>query len=234
MIVTGIIHPDSVPKPIEECKPRDASMPKNIAGKKVLSKEEKIRIHEEKYKALVQEKTEGRIVVDAYRGREQKVDYRCTVCGHTWSTTQDYFKNGQGYGCPNCKKPKPKPVSEKLTRPFAARIIDSSVYNEWRAKMKRAFTAVENEAVSSQIERDHSEMKRIVDCISICTIGENEGHFKKRDLMDKMPETKGLPFITGQTVSNSLSRLEENGFVFIKDDVYYLTEKGKESFGATL
>ena len=103
LIVQGIIDPDSMPQPVAEPKPRIVREPKPKVIKPVLSAEEKIKIRDDKYKALITSKTGGKVVVETYRGSTEKADYRCTVCGYEWSTRPDHFKDRQGYKCLRCK-----------------------------------------------------------------------------------------------------------------------------------
>lgn len=104
LIVLGIIDPDSMPQPVVEPKPRIVREPKPKVIKPVLSEEEKIKIRDDKYKALITQETDGKVMVETYRGSTEKADYRCTVCGYEWSTRPDHFKDRQGYKCPRCKK----------------------------------------------------------------------------------------------------------------------------------
>ena len=70
LIVQGIIDPDSVPRLIEEPKPKAIIVhyPKPKANRPVLSEEEKIKIRDDKYKALITSETGGKVVVETYRG----------------------------------------------------------------------------------------------------------------------------------------------------------------------
>ena len=95
LIVSGIIDPDSMPQSVVEPKPK--------LIKPILSEEEKIKIRDEKYKALITSETGGIVVVETYRGWTKKADYRCILCGYEWSTRPDHFKDRQGYKCPRCK-----------------------------------------------------------------------------------------------------------------------------------
>lgn len=104
LIVSGIIDPDSMPQPVVEPKPRIVREPKAKVIMPVLSEEEKIKIRDDKYKALITQETDGKVMVETYRGSTEKADYRCTVCGYEWSTRPDHFKDRQGYKCPRCKK----------------------------------------------------------------------------------------------------------------------------------
>lgn len=104
LIVSGIIDPDSMPQPVVKAKPRIVRKPKAKVIKPVLSEEEKIKIRDDKYKALITQETDGKVMVETYRGSTEKADYRCTVCGYEWSTRPDHFKDRQGYKCPRCKK----------------------------------------------------------------------------------------------------------------------------------
>ena len=95
LIVSGIIDPDSMPQSVVEPKPK--------VIKPILSEEEKIKIRDDKYKALIAQETDGKVVVETYRGWTKKADYRCILCGYEWSTRPDHFKDRQGYKCPRCK-----------------------------------------------------------------------------------------------------------------------------------
>lgn len=103
-IVLGIIDPTTIPQ--LDAKPDDqVVVDTNLSeAKPVLSKEKLGKIRDEKYKASIAQETNGRVVVEAYHGSAEKADYRCTVCGHTWSTRPDHFKSRQKYRCPKCKK----------------------------------------------------------------------------------------------------------------------------------
>ena len=112
MIVSGIINPDSMPQPVVEPKSRIVREPKSRIArepkpkviKPILSEKEKIKIRDDKYKALITSETSGKVIVETYRGSTEKADYRCTICGHTWSTRPDHFKSRQKYKCPICSK----------------------------------------------------------------------------------------------------------------------------------
>lgn len=112
LIVSGIIDPDSIPQSVVEPNPRIVREPKSRIArepkpkviKPILSEEEKIKIRDDKYKALVTSETDGKVVVETYRGSTEKADYRCAICGHTWSTRPDHFKSRQKYKCPICSK----------------------------------------------------------------------------------------------------------------------------------
>ena len=104
LIVSGIIDPDSMPQPVVEPKPRIVREPKPKVIKPVMSEEEKIKIRDDKYKALITQETDGKVMVETYRGSTEKADYRCAICGHTWSTRPDHFKSRQKYRCPICSK----------------------------------------------------------------------------------------------------------------------------------
>ena len=110
MIVSGIIDPDSMPQPIvepkpiaiQEPKPKTVRKPRPKAVRPTLSAEEKIKIRDNKYKDLIAKETDGKVRVILYRGATEKADYKCNVCGHTWSTRPDHFKHRQNYRCPIC------------------------------------------------------------------------------------------------------------------------------------
>ena len=112
LIVSGIINPDSMPQPVVEPKSRIVREPKSRIArepkpkviKPILSEKEKIKIRDDKYKALITSETSGKVIVETYRGSTEKADYRCTICGHTWSTRPDHFKSRQKYKCPICSK----------------------------------------------------------------------------------------------------------------------------------
>ncbi len=110
MIVSGIIDPASMPQPIvepkpisiQEPKPKTVRKPRPKAVRPTLSAEEKIKIRDNKYKDLIAKETDGKVGVILYRGATEKADYKCNVCGHTWSTRPDHFKHRQNYRCPIC------------------------------------------------------------------------------------------------------------------------------------
>lgn len=104
LIVSGIIDPNSISELVVEPKPWIVREHKPKVVNPVLSKEEKIKIRDNKYKALIAQKTDGKVIVEIYRGSTQKADYRCAICGHTWNTRPDHFKSRQKYRCPNCLK----------------------------------------------------------------------------------------------------------------------------------
>ena len=99
LIVSGIIDPDSLPRPPRE---HHSDPSKSKAGKAALSEEEKLRIRDEKYKSMVLEITKGNISVATYRGAKEKADYVCSSCGYSWSIRADHFKDRQKYKCPKC------------------------------------------------------------------------------------------------------------------------------------
>lgn len=104
MGIYAAINPDSMLKTDVDYKPPVVKKPKAKVAKAVLSEEEKIKIGDDKYKALITQENDGKVIVEIYRGSTEKADYRCTLCGHTWSTRPDHFKNRQRYKCPICSK----------------------------------------------------------------------------------------------------------------------------------
>lgn len=100
MIELEMIALEPREKPVKEPR-RRISEPKE--KKIVLSHEEKVKARQEKYAAMVREKTGGKILVKQYRGGVEKADYECTECGYAWSTRPDHFKDRQRFRCPKCK-----------------------------------------------------------------------------------------------------------------------------------
>ena len=75
LIVSGIIDPNYMTQPVVEPKPRIVREPKSKVIKPVLSEEEKIKIRDDKYKALIIQETDGKVMVETYRGWTEKADY---------------------------------------------------------------------------------------------------------------------------------------------------------------
>ena len=100
MIELEMVSLESREKPVKEPR-RRISEPKE--KKIILSHEEKVKARQEKYAAMVREKTGGKILVKQYRGGVEKADYECMECGYAWSTRPDHFKDRQRFRCPKCK-----------------------------------------------------------------------------------------------------------------------------------
>lgn len=68
-------------------------------------KQVKVRVidHTELHKNRVKNLTNGLIVCTDYINSKSNASYRCTVCGHTWSTRPEHFLHRQKHGCPKCK-----------------------------------------------------------------------------------------------------------------------------------
>ena len=102
LIVSGIIKPDSIPQVIKESKPKEICKSKSKKVKSLLSKDEKIKIRDDKYKEKILLQTNGNISCLVYRGSINKADYKCNKCGYEWSTRPDHLKDRQNYRCPKC------------------------------------------------------------------------------------------------------------------------------------
>ena len=95
LIVSGIIDPDSMPQPVVEPKPRIVREPKPKVIKPVLSEEEKIKIRDDKYKALITQETDGKVMVETYRGSTEKADYRALFADTNGPQDQTISKTGR-------------------------------------------------------------------------------------------------------------------------------------------
>lgn len=100
LIVTGIIDPSTMPKPVIEPKPKAAHKPMVI--KPTLSPEEKKKKLLKKYQEKLRLATGGDVLCLTYRGAREKTDYKCSICGHEWSMRPDHFKERFHFKCPNC------------------------------------------------------------------------------------------------------------------------------------
>jgi len=56
--------------------------------------------------ALLDSKTKSSTIVflDSYHGDKELHNFKCLVCGHIWSTTPNYLKRQNHFGCLNCYK----------------------------------------------------------------------------------------------------------------------------------
>ena len=85
----------------EVCHPKVESVRvKNINN--YISKEERLKIKEEKYAARIDEISNGKITISNYEGSDKKVKAYCKICGFTWTTRADHLL--ARCTCKQCKR----------------------------------------------------------------------------------------------------------------------------------
>lgn len=223
LIVSGIIDPDSMPKPVVEIKPKVKIVrePKPKVIKVVLSEEEKIKIRDDKYKEKIMSETNGKVSCTAYRGSTEKADYHCNVCNHEWSTRPDHFKDRQLYRCPACSG-----TRIKVTFPVNARQEND---DEERTKEKEVHIVSKHENSGIKTIRKN-ERGKVIDSLVLSFTKDNNGSFSKQDLFKKLVDNKGMEVtITKNSVINSVSRLEEKNYVVVSSGKIFITDEGIKS-----
>ncbi len=220
LIVSGIIDPDSMPKPIVEVKPKVKIVrePKPKVLKVALSEEEKTKIRDNKYIEKVTSETNGNVSCTAYRGSTEKADYHCNVCGHEWSTRPDHFKDRQLYQCPVCS-------GTRIKRTFivTARQEDS---DETGAQVKEILIANNHESSGIKTIRKN-ERERVIDSLVLFFVKNNSGSFSKQELFKKLAQIKGVEAtITKNSINNSVSRLEAKKYVVVSSGKIFITDEG--------
>ena len=215
LIVSGIIDPDSMPKPVVEKTPRVkvAREPKPKVIKITLTEEEKIRIRDNEYKEKVLAETNGNVSCLIYRGSTEKADYHCNVCGHEWSTRPDHFKDRQMYQCPACS-------GTRIKRTYVVSNKDSN------DEEQDAPIIVKHETNGIKTIRKN-DRERTIDSLVLFFIKEHNGSFSKQELFKELPKIKGAESIVSKnSVINSVSRLEERNLIVVVSTKLYITEKG--------
>ena len=223
LIVSGIIDPDSMPKPMVEIKPKVKIVrePKPKVLKVVLSEEEKIKIRDDKYKEKIMSETNGKISCTTYRGSTEKADYHCNVCDHEWSTRPDHFKDRQLYQCPACSG-----TRIKRTFPINARQEND---DEERTKEKEVHIVSKHEDSGIKTIRKN-EREKMIDSLILVFIKDNNGLFSKQELFKRLSDNKGVEAnITKNSVINSVSRLEEKNYVVVSSGKIFITDEGIKS-----
>lgn len=220
LIVSGIIDPDSMPKPVVELKPKVKIVrePKPKVLKVVLSEEEKIKIRDDKYKEKIMSETNGKVSCTTYRGSTEKADYRCNICGHEWSTRPDHFKDRQLYQCPACN-------GTRIKRTFS--VIEKQEDDDEAGTNEKEVRIASNHENSGIKTIRKNEREKVIDSLVLSFIKDNNGSFSKQELFKKLVEIKGMEAtITKNSIINSVSRLEEKSYVVVSSGKIFITEKG--------
>ena len=215
LIVSGIIDPDSMPKPVVEKTPRVKVVrePKPKVIKITLTEEERTRIRDDKYKEKVLAETNGNVSCLIYRGSTEKADYHCNVCGHEWSTRPDHFKDRQMYQCPACS-------GTRIKRTYAVNNKDSN------DEEQDAPIIVKHETSGIKTIRKN-DRERTIDSLVLFFIKEHNGSFSKQELFKELSKIEGADSIVSKnSVINSVSRLEERDLIVVVSTKLYITEKG--------
>ena len=220
LIVSGIIDPDSMPKPVVEIKPKVKIVrePKPKVLKVVLSEEEKIKIRDDKYKEKIMSETNGKVSCTTYRGSTEKADYRCNICGREWSTRPDHFKDRQLYQCPACN-------GTRIKRTFS--VIEKQEDDDEAGTNEKEVRIASNHENSGIKTIRKNEREKVIDSLVLSFVKDNNGSFSKQELFKKLVEIKGMEAtITKNSIINSVSRLEEKSYVVVSSGKIFITEKG--------
>lgn len=218
LIVSGIIDPDSMPKPVVEIKPKVKIVREPKVLKVVLSEEEKIKIRDDKYKEKIMSETNGKVSCTTYRGSTEKADYRCNICGHEWSTRPDHFKDRQLYQCPACN-------GTRIKRTFS--VIEKQEDDDEAGTNEKEVRIASNHENSGIKTIRKNEREKVIDSLVLSFIKDNNGSFSKQELFKKLVEIKDIEAtITKNSIINSVSRLEEKSYAVVSSGKIFITEKG--------